>query len=158
MPTHDKRENKAVSTDPKIIVALDFPGEAPALELVGQLDPGRCRLKVGKEMFTRLGPGFVARLAERGFQVFLDLKFHDIPNTVAAACEAALGLQPPPLVDRLRELLTSAETVREHLWRILLDWPRLLGEDPDGPAMAAAMAKKPPLECPSRYTRRGSTW
>jgi orotidine-5'-phosphate decarboxylase len=92
MPTHDKRENKAVSTDPKIIVALDFPGEAPALELVGQLDPGRCRLKVGKGMFTRLGPGFVERLGGRGFQVFLDLKFHDIPNTVAAACDAAADL------------------------------------------------------------------
>jgi hypothetical protein len=58
----------------------------------------------------------------------------------AQACEAALGLEAPPLVNGLRELLTSAETVREHLWRILLDWPRLLGEDPDGPSMAAAMA------------------
>jgi orotidine-5'-phosphate decarboxylase len=81
-----------VSPDPKIIVAIDFPAEAPALELVDRLDPARCRLKVGKELFTRLGPGFVERLGTRGFEVFLDLKFHDIPNTVAAACEAAADL------------------------------------------------------------------
>ncbi|MEW8014892.1 MAG: orotidine-5'-phosphate decarboxylase [Candidatus Sedimenticola endophacoides] len=76
----------------RIIVALDFPAEAPALELVAGLDPTLCRLKVGKEMFTRLGPGFVSKLAARGFDIFLDLKFHDIPNTVAAACEAAADL------------------------------------------------------------------
>jgi orotidine-5'-phosphate decarboxylase len=81
-----------VSYEPRIIVALDFPDAAPALELVERLDPVRCRLKVGKEMFTRLGPGFVAGLAGRGFEVFLDLKFHDIPNTVAAACKAAADL------------------------------------------------------------------
>lgn len=78
--------------EPSIIVALDFPDAAPALELVDRLAPSRCRLKVGKEMFTRFGPGFVAGLAGRGFEVFLDLKFHDIPNTVAAACEAAADL------------------------------------------------------------------
>jgi len=77
---------------PRIIVALDFPAEAPAVALVGRLDPGRCRLKVGKELFTRLGPCFVERLAALGFQVFLDLKFHDIPHTVAAACAAAADL------------------------------------------------------------------
>jgi len=81
-----------VSKDPRVIVALDFPGEAPAVSLVDRLDPGRCRLKVGKEMFTRLGPAFVERLSRRGFQVFLDLKFHDIPNTVASACAAAADL------------------------------------------------------------------
>ena len=81
-----------MSHEPRIIVALDFPGEAPALDLVERLDPNRCRLKVGKEMFTRLGPGFVEKLSGRGFDVFLDLKFHDIPNTVAAACEAAASL------------------------------------------------------------------
>jgi orotidine-5'-phosphate decarboxylase len=78
--------------DPKIIVALDFPAEERALALLRQLDPGRCRVKVGKELFTRLGPGFVVRLRGLGYQVFLDLKFHDIPNTVAAACEAAADL------------------------------------------------------------------
>lgn len=81
-----------MSQEPRIIVALDFSEAAPALELVEGLDPGRCRLKVGKEMFTRFGPGFVSGLVGRGFDVFLDLKFHDIPNTVAAACEAAADL------------------------------------------------------------------
>jgi orotidine-5'-phosphate decarboxylase len=62
------------------------------LALVDQLDPAQCRLKVGKEMFTRYGPALVEKLAGRGFQIFLDLKFHDIPNTVAAACDAAADL------------------------------------------------------------------
>lgn len=80
-------------TDPKpLIVALDFPAAAPALALADRLDPGRCRLKVGKELFTREGPTLVERLQGRGFEVFLDLKFHDIPNTVAAACAAAADL------------------------------------------------------------------
>ncbi len=79
-------------SESRIIVALDFPAEEPALQLVEQLTPERCRLKVGKEMFTRLGPGFVRELSGRGFDVFLDLKFHDIPNTVAAACRAAADL------------------------------------------------------------------
>ena len=78
-----------MNNESSIIVALDFAAEAPALDLVERLDPGRCRLKVGKEMFTRLGPTFVERLAGQGFEVFLDLKFHDIPNTVAAACAVA---------------------------------------------------------------------
>jgi len=78
--------------NPRIIVALDFPAAAPALELVSGLDPSLCRLKVGKELFTRLGPAFVEQLAGKGFDVFLDLKFHDIPNTVAAACAAAADL------------------------------------------------------------------
>ena len=77
---------------PRIIVALDYPAAEPALELVSGLDPSLCRLKVGKEMFTRLGPAFVERLAGMGFDIFLDLKFHDIPNTVAAACDAAADL------------------------------------------------------------------
>ncbi len=77
---------------PRIIVALDFPSAEPALELVAALDPTLCRLKVGKEMFTRFGPSFVEALVIKGFDVFLDLKFHDIPNTVAAACAAAADL------------------------------------------------------------------
>ena len=78
--------------EPRIIVALDYPSEAAAWSLVEQLDPGMCRLKIGKEMFTRLGPAFVERVIGRGFDVFLDLKYHDIPNTVAAACDAAADL------------------------------------------------------------------
>lgn len=76
----------------KIIVALDFPDAASALALVDRLDPALCRLKVGKELFTASGPELVRALAARGFEIFLDLKFHDIPNTVAAACRAAAGL------------------------------------------------------------------
>jgi orotidine-5'-phosphate decarboxylase len=75
-----------------VIIALDFPGEDETLKLVDQLDPESCRLKVGKELFTRCGPGLVSKLVERRFDVFLDLKFHDIPNTVARACEAAADL------------------------------------------------------------------
>jgi len=76
----------------KIIVALDFADAASALMLVQRLDPALCRLKVGKELFTAAGPEFVRALVTRGYDVFLDLKFHDIPNTVAAACRAAAGL------------------------------------------------------------------
>jgi len=82
-----------VNVDPRVIVALDFSDQAKALELVDRLAPQLCRLKVGKEMFTRFGPAFVESLRNRGFEVFLDLKFHDIPNTVAAACDAAADLQ-----------------------------------------------------------------
>jgi len=79
-------------SDPKIIVALDYPNEANALELIDQLDANLCRLKVGKEMFTLLGPSFVEKIQTKGFEVFLDLKYHDIPNTVAKACQAAASL------------------------------------------------------------------
>jgi len=76
----------------RIIVALDFAREADALALVERLDPSRCRLKVGKEMFTRNGPQLVEKLVAKGYDVFLDLKFHDIPNTVAGACRSAAEL------------------------------------------------------------------
>lgn len=77
---------------PQIIVALDFPDLAAAKALVDRLDPTQCRVKVGKEMFTRFGPAFVSYLVERDFDVFLDLKFHDIPHTVHQACRAAAEL------------------------------------------------------------------
>ncbi|HYN54122.1 MAG TPA: orotidine-5'-phosphate decarboxylase [Methylotenera sp.] len=80
------------NSDPKIIVALDYADAASALKLVNQLDPTLCRLKVGKELFTAAGPQFVTELARSNFGVFLDLKFHDIPNTVAKACSAASNL------------------------------------------------------------------
>jgi len=79
-------------SDPKIIVALDFDTAEETLKLVKQLRPEACRLKVGKELFTTAGPALVEQLAGAGFDVFLDLKFHDIPNTVAAACKAAARL------------------------------------------------------------------
>lgn len=78
--------------DPKIIVALDFASTAPAFELLARIEPSQCRVKIGKEMFTRAGPAFVEQVAGRGFEVFLDLKYHDIPNTVAAACAAAADM------------------------------------------------------------------
>lgn len=75
-----------------VIVALDYPDAAGAEDLVRRLSPRLCRLKVGKQLFTAAGPGFVESLAARGYDVFLDLKYHDIPNTTAAACRAAADL------------------------------------------------------------------
>lgn len=78
--------------DPKVIVALDYADEILAMEFVEKVSPELCRLKVGKEMFTLFGPQFVRRLVNAGFDVFLDLKFHDIPNTVAKAVAASAEL------------------------------------------------------------------
>ena len=78
--------------DPKIIIALDYASAAPALALAERLDPAACRLKVGKELFTAAGPAVLEKLMQRGFDIFLDLKFHDIPNTTAQACKAAAEL------------------------------------------------------------------
>jgi orotidine-5'-phosphate decarboxylase len=78
--------------DSKIIVALDYANAKDALSLVYQLDPALCKLKVGKELFTAAGPQLVEQLVAKDFKVFLDLKFHDIPNTVSKACEAASNL------------------------------------------------------------------
>ena len=75
-----------------IIVALDFDSKADALSLLEQLDPKRCRVKVGKEMFTLFGPEWVKQIQVMGFDIFLDLKFHDIPHTVAKAVAAAADL------------------------------------------------------------------
>ncbi len=74
---------------PPLIIALDYSSLDAALCMADQLDPARCRLKVGKELFTRSGPAVLEALHGRGFEVFLDLKFHDIPNTVAGAVQAA---------------------------------------------------------------------
>jgi orotidine-5'-phosphate decarboxylase len=79
-------------SDPKIIIAMDFPHAAPALALAERLQPSLCRLKVGKELFTSTGPLLLEQLMKRGFEIFLDLKFHDIPNTTAQACKAAASL------------------------------------------------------------------
>jgi len=77
---------------PRIIVALDFAETSRALALVAHLRPDECRLKIGKELFTCGGPALVEKLLAQDFQVFLDLKFHDIPSTVAQACKAAAAL------------------------------------------------------------------
>ncbi|ABZ76610.1 orotidine 5'-phosphate decarboxylase [Shewanella halifaxensis HAW-EB4] len=79
-------------TDKPILVALDYDNKNDALQLIDQLDPDMCRLKVGKEMFTLFGPQLVTDIHSRGFDLFLDLKFHDIPNTVAKAVAAAAEL------------------------------------------------------------------
>lgn len=78
--------------EPRVIVALDFPDVMSAFGLAARLDPSVCALKVGKELFTVAEAGLVRELVRRGFRVFLDLKFHDIPNTVAQACAAATRL------------------------------------------------------------------
>ena len=76
----------------KLIIALDFSSSAEALEFVSQLSPVDCKLKIGFELFVSSGPGLVRQLISKGFDVFLDLKFHDIPNTVASVCKAAAKL------------------------------------------------------------------
>lgn len=78
--------------NPKIIVALDYAEAKNAIDLAARLEPALCRLKVGKELFTVAGPALVEQLMRRGFEVFLDLKFHDIPSTTAQACKAASAL------------------------------------------------------------------
>ena len=81
-----------MSNDSKIIVALDYPTAQQANAFIDLVDGDFCKLKVGKELFTAEGPAFVERLVNKGFDVFLDLKFHDIPNTVANACSVAADL------------------------------------------------------------------
>jgi orotidine-5'-phosphate decarboxylase len=76
----------------RVIVALDYADAQSAMALVDRLQPSACKVKVGKELFVAAGPALVAAIAQRGFDVFLDLKFHDIPNTVAQACKAAARL------------------------------------------------------------------
>jgi orotidine-5'-phosphate decarboxylase len=85
-------EGTPMSCNTPVVVALDYANQIDALNLVAKLDPALCRLKVGKEMFTHFGPTFVKELQNRDFDVFLDLKFHDIPNTVAKAVQAAADL------------------------------------------------------------------
>lgn len=85
-------QQQNTTQEPRVIIALDFDDMNKALRLVDQLNPALCRVKVGKEMFTRFGPDLVKRLQKNNFSVFLDLKFHDIPNTVAKACLAAADL------------------------------------------------------------------
>ncbi len=77
---------------PRILVAMDFDDQAACLAMADRLDPKLCRMKVGKELFTSAGPQVVEALMQRGFDVFLDLKFHDIPNTCAKAVKAAAEL------------------------------------------------------------------
>lgn len=97
--------------DPRIIIPLDYPSTQDAESLLARLSPSLCSLKVGKELFTAVGPRLVNDLVIRGFKVFLDLKFHDIPNTVAQACLAAAQLNVWMLTLHIaggRAMLTAA--------------------------------------------------
>ena len=85
-------ETYQAMNDPKIIVALDFPDSKQALEFARKTSPDQCRLKIGKELFTSCGPMLVEELVNSGYDIFLDLKFHDIPNTVKKAASAAARL------------------------------------------------------------------
>ncbi|CNE58202.1 orotidine-5'-phosphate decarboxylase [Yersinia nurmii] len=87
--TSDTKTNNNDSGSSPIVVALDYADKNAALAFADRVDPRDCRLKVGKEMFTLFGPQLVRDLHQRGFDVFLDLKFHDIPNTTAKALAAA---------------------------------------------------------------------
>lgn len=84
--------NKIIKSESQVIVALDYDDRDKAMAFVDKIEPDSCMLKVGKEMFTYFGPTFVKDLVAKDFKVFLDLKFHDIPNTVAKACKAAADL------------------------------------------------------------------
>jgi len=81
-----------VNNNNRVIVSLDFPAAKQALELCQKLDPTSCKLKVGKELFTREGPALIEKFIKMDFDIFLDLKYHDIPNTVASACRVAADL------------------------------------------------------------------
>lgn len=106
------------SSEPRVIVALDFPTADQALALADRVSPELCRLKVGKELFTSAGPALIESLVARGFDVFLDLKYHDIPTTVAKACTAAAQLGVwmlnvhaaggPRMLDAARNAIDSA--------------------------------------------------
>lgn len=107
-----------------IIVALDYANADMTLALVDQLDPRLCRVKVGKELFTREGPSIVKAIQTRGFELFLDLKFHDIPNTVASAVHAAadLGVWMVNVhASGGRKMMTTAcERLQQHDYKTLL--------------------------------------
>ncbi|RPH26275.1 orotidine-5'-phosphate decarboxylase [Citrobacter sp. SX206] len=90
--TFTASSSSRAATDSPVVVALDYSKRDKALAFVDRIDPRDCRLKVGKEMFTLFGPQLVRDLQQRGFDVFLDLKFHDIPNTTAHAVAAAADL------------------------------------------------------------------
>ena len=81
-----------MAAEKALVIPLDFTNAADAMAMAGKLDPALCRVKVGNELFTREGPAVVRQLHEAGFDVFLDMKYHDIPNTVAGAIRAAAEL------------------------------------------------------------------
>lgn len=117
------RPSPAISA-PRVIVALDFPAAPAALEFAARVTPQTCRLKVGFELFTSAGPALVETLVKNGFDVFLDLKYHDIPNTVAGACAAAARLGVWMInvhaMGGQRMLVAAREALEKHQSRPLL--------------------------------------
>ena len=100
----------------KIIIALDYNNKKDVLDLCDQLDPTYCRLKIGKQLFTQLGPDIIESLHAKNFDIFLDLKFHDIPITVYKACLAAYELGIWMLNIHLlggREMILAAKQARD---------------------------------------------
>lgn len=92
MNTSSSEKNSLQDSISPIVVALDYPTPKQAIEMAKQLDPKKCRVKVGKELFTASGPAVLEQLHKMDFDVFLDLKFHDIPNTCAGAVAVAAEL------------------------------------------------------------------
>lgn len=109
-----------------IIIALDYNSEKPVMELIAQLDPAQCRLKIGKELFTACGPDLVRKVKAKGFDIFLDLKFHDIPNTVAGACKVAADLGVWMLNVHASGGLAMMEKAREAVHKFGDDRPLLI--------------------------------
>ncbi len=109
-----------------IIIALDFNNEASVLQLLDRLDPASCRVKIGKELFTACGPELVKTVVGCGFDVFLDLKYHDIPNTVASACRAAAELGVWMLNVHASGGLTMMQAARDALAGFGEDRPLLI--------------------------------
>ncbi len=109
-----------------IIIALDYNSEKPVMELIAQLDPAQCRLKIGKELFTACGPDLVRNVKAKGFDIFLDLKFHDIPNTVAGACKVAADLGVWMLNVHASGGLAMMEKAREAVHKFGDDRPLLI--------------------------------
>ena len=116
-----------MSCQTPIIVALDFPSRDAALSLAERLDPQLCRVKVGKELFTRSGPAVVEALQAKGFEVFLDLKFHDIPNTTAMAVKAAAELGVWMVNVHCSGGLRMMAACREELDKLVGSKPLLIG-------------------------------
>ena len=119
--------NQEEESRKRIIVALDFASENDVMRLLGRLDPEQCRVKIGKELFTACGPALVEKVQKRGFDVFLDLKFHDIPNTVAGAVKAALELGVWMLNVHASGGRAMLEAARDALSDIVCRQPHLIG-------------------------------
>jgi orotidine-5'-phosphate decarboxylase len=91
-PQHHQKIRFNLPSRPTLAIAFDFEEKAPAQALLARLNPNDCAIKIGKSMFTQYGPAWIEEIVDQGFPVFLDLKYHDIPNTVASACREAAKL------------------------------------------------------------------